>query len=618
VSRWLGPIEPEHHARSKRSVPETVEGLADVAAEAAQSARCGSKTIAGSSDRAAGCVARRSGRTTDRIAGGSPETTASAETTAAAETTVSAEATASTEAAAPAETLSDRVRHRGRQCHNHQSDYSNLSRLRKNKHFTPRKRFVPRKLCFDAVPPILRRAQDGTAFSRRSTLTGTAHSRFRPGGTAQCTRWTSGQFDIDLAHFDWITTRACLVIVVRTNANSSRAGLVPAMRYRDVAAAIDWISTAFGFSKHRIVTGDDGAILYGLLTFGDHMIMVWPVRESDLDRLMRQPDEIGGAETQTCYLVVEDADTHYSAAKAAGADIVIDIKDHDDLGRGYSCRDPEGHIWHFGTYDPWQNRPISVRPSFSRRNNFPSMMLFGGFFIATIAVAGTGWMLGHARQGEQESGGAAEAIAAASQRADELARRLELLTAERTQAGIGKDVAERAAQAAREQLERERTAKEAAERQAQRLEEQLAQQGRAKDLAESAAMETALGAIEEAKLELRSEREARQRVERTLQDMLSQLALENGAKEKEASERVAREARERLADMQSESKSSAERARLDKSSKEIPKEAMERRSSASADLNGAMRTRRICGNILSEPAGYDEALVELCQKASRR
>ena len=22
-------------------------------------------------------------------------------------------------------------------------------------------------------------------------------------------------------------------------------------------------------------------------------------------------------------------------------------------GRGYSCRDPEGHIWNFGTYDPW-------------------------------------------------------------------------------------------------------------------------------------------------------------------------------------------------------------------------------------------------------------------------
>ncbi|HZF33304.1 MAG TPA: glyoxalase, partial [Candidatus Angelobacter sp.] len=27
--------------------------------------------------------------------------------------------------------------------------------------------------------------------------------------------------------------------------------------------------------------------------------------------------------------------------------------DEDYGGRGYSCRDPEGHLWNFGTYDPW-------------------------------------------------------------------------------------------------------------------------------------------------------------------------------------------------------------------------------------------------------------------------
>ncbi len=44
---------------------------------------------------------------------------------------------------------------------------------------------------------------------------------------------------------------------------------------------------------------------------------------------------------------------HCACAKAAGAKIVIDIKDEDYGGRGYTCRDPEGHIWNFGTYDPW-------------------------------------------------------------------------------------------------------------------------------------------------------------------------------------------------------------------------------------------------------------------------
>jgi len=38
---------------------------------------------------------------------------------------------------------------------------------------------------------------------------------------------------------------------------------------------------------------------------------------------------------------------------AAGAEVVIEIKDEDYGGRGCSCRDPEGNVWSFGSYDPW-------------------------------------------------------------------------------------------------------------------------------------------------------------------------------------------------------------------------------------------------------------------------
>jgi uncharacterized glyoxalase superfamily protein PhnB len=51
-------------------------------------------------------------------------------------------------------------------------------------------------------------------------------------------------------------------------------------------------------------------------------------------------------------IVVSDADEVYRRAKAAGAEIVIEIKDKDYGGRGFSCRDPEGHLWNIGTYDP--------------------------------------------------------------------------------------------------------------------------------------------------------------------------------------------------------------------------------------------------------------------------
>ena len=83
------------------------------------------------------------------------------------------------------------------------------------------------------------------------------------------------------------------------------------------------------------------------------MIMLGSVKKSEFDRLMKQPDEIGGAETQTPYVIVADADALYARAKAAGAKIVLDIKDEDYGGRGFSCRDLEGRLWNFGTYDPW-------------------------------------------------------------------------------------------------------------------------------------------------------------------------------------------------------------------------------------------------------------------------
>ena len=52
-------------------------------------------------------------------------------------------------------------------------------------------------------------------------------------------------------------------------------------------------------------------------------------------------------------MVVDDADAHYQKAISCGAEIIFDIKDEDYGGRGYTCKDLEGHIWNFGTYDSW-------------------------------------------------------------------------------------------------------------------------------------------------------------------------------------------------------------------------------------------------------------------------
>jgi uncharacterized glyoxalase superfamily protein PhnB len=143
---------------------------------------------------------------------------------------------------------------------------------------------------------------------------------------------------------------------LNTRASSTRVTVIPCMRYRDAPAAIEWLGRAFGFEKQLVVPNPDGTIAHAQLSFGNGMIMLGSVVDSEFGRLLKQPDEIGGAETQTAYVIVKDADAHYSRAKAAGAKIVVDIKDEDYGGRGYSCRDPEGHLWNFGTYDPWMEQ----------------------------------------------------------------------------------------------------------------------------------------------------------------------------------------------------------------------------------------------------------------------
>lgn len=137
-------------------------------------------------------------------------------------------------------------------------------------------------------------------------------------------------------------------------AKSTRSSVIPCLRYRDAPAAIAWLCDVFGFEQQAVYANPDGSVAHAQLTFGNGMIMIGSAgAESEWGRHIRQPDEIGGAETQAAYVIVADADVIYQRAKEAGAEIIIDIKFEDYGGRGFSCRDCEGHLWSFGTYDPW-------------------------------------------------------------------------------------------------------------------------------------------------------------------------------------------------------------------------------------------------------------------------
>src|SRR5262245_8443362 len=139
-----------------------------------------------------------------------------------------------------------------------------------------------------------------------------------------------------------------------TGAGSPTKAIVPTIPYRDPAAMVGWLSDAYGFEKRRVANGENGEFRYAQLVCGGDMVVVVRADDSKLERLVVHPDQIGGVETQTCYVVVSDVDAHCARATAAGAEIVSGIEGRDRSDRRYTSRDPEGHIWMFGTYDPYE------------------------------------------------------------------------------------------------------------------------------------------------------------------------------------------------------------------------------------------------------------------------
>jgi uncharacterized glyoxalase superfamily protein PhnB len=140
-----------------------------------------------------------------------------------------------------------------------------------------------------------------------------------------------------------------------SNPRSTGSTVVPCLRYRDAPRAIEWLCQVFGFEKHMVIAGENGSVAHAQLTLGSGMIMLGSVsNQGEYGKLIVQPGDIGGAQTQTTYLTVDDADAVYRRAREASGTIEIEIVDEDYGGRGFTCRDPEGHVWSVGTYDPWQ------------------------------------------------------------------------------------------------------------------------------------------------------------------------------------------------------------------------------------------------------------------------
>jgi uncharacterized glyoxalase superfamily protein PhnB len=136
--------------------------------------------------------------------------------------------------------------------------------------------------------------------------------------------------------------------------SESRSTVIPGHRYHNAPAAIEWLCKVFGFERHAVYEAPNGTIAHAELTLGGGMIMLGSQKDDDYGKGFKSPKELGGIETRSVYLVVADADAAYARAQAAGAEITRPLQDTPYGSREFAVKDPEGHSWSAGTYDPWK------------------------------------------------------------------------------------------------------------------------------------------------------------------------------------------------------------------------------------------------------------------------
>jgi uncharacterized glyoxalase superfamily protein PhnB len=131
---------------------------------------------------------------------------------------------------------------------------------------------------------------------------------------------------------------------------SQRPSIYPFLQYDDAPAAIAWLEKTFGFRCVMSHPDGKGGIAHAELQFGHGMAMVGS-RQTEGPFALRAPRQAGGT-SQGVYLVTQEIDALYRRVQAAGAEIVMEIRDTEYGSRDFSVRDPEGHLWSFGTYAP--------------------------------------------------------------------------------------------------------------------------------------------------------------------------------------------------------------------------------------------------------------------------
>ena len=118
--------------------------------------------------------------------------------------------------------------------------------------------------------------------------------------------------------------------------------IIPYIFYRDVPAALNWLTRTFGFTEELRHPTPSG--MHAQMTFGGQRIMMG---QGSHDWRMQSPTETRVA-TMGVFIYLPDVDAHYQRAHTAGAEIVQEPY-NEPWGRTYTARDLDGHPWFFTT-----------------------------------------------------------------------------------------------------------------------------------------------------------------------------------------------------------------------------------------------------------------------------
>ncbi|MGD0667733.1 MAG: VOC family protein [Bryobacteraceae bacterium] len=120
--------------------------------------------------------------------------------------------------------------------------------------------------------------------------------------------------------------------------------ILPHITYRDVAAAVAWLTKALGFTEHYRYGEPGGRVNGAQMHLGDAWIMLSRAQQG-----WTSPAQ-AGCGTQSLTVFVDDVDAHFERAKAAGARIVEDLHETEYGERQYGVEDLEGHHWLFSRH----------------------------------------------------------------------------------------------------------------------------------------------------------------------------------------------------------------------------------------------------------------------------